>query len=254
MLITSSNNKIIKEVLEIRKKGKRSNSPLLFFEGYRLVEDILNSSANIDKILVRQSDFDRYKTLIGDKNYIILTDKVFKEISGTVNSQGIALLAYKPKTSELKNPSIILAVDGVQDPGNLGNIIRTAVAAGVDSILLLKGTVDLYNEKVLRSTMGAIYKIPIYLDVEVEDVKDIIAKHNLTPVKTCADGEYFYNSIPRGKYIVFVGNEGNGISQEVKNLSGITVKIPLSRGIESLNVAVATGIILYQLNFEKKAK
>ncbi|WP_177159676.1 TrmH family RNA methyltransferase [Anaerobranca gottschalkii] len=245
MLITSIENKIVKEILEIKRKGKKSKSPLLFFEGYRLVEDILKSGAKVEKLIIREGDLGKYRHIIQDKNYVIVTDKVFKEISGTVNSQGIGLLAYKPLPPELNLGTLALAVDGVQDPGNLGTIIRTAVAAGVNSLFLLKGTVDLYNEKVLRSTMGALYKIPIYLDMEIEDLKEIIDKYSLTPVKTSVHGEYLYNSIPKGKYLVFVGNEGNGLSQRVENLPGITVKIPLYGDIESLNVAVATGIVLY---------
>ncbi|SHK11090.1 RNA methyltransferase, TrmH family [Anaerobranca californiensis DSM 14826] len=245
VLVTSINNKIVKEIIEIKKKGKKSKSPLLFFEGLRLVEDILSSGAKVEKLIIREGDLEKYLHLVQGKPYVVLENKVFKEISGTVNSQGIGLLAYKPTPSELKPPSLALAVDGVQDPGNLGTIIRTAVAAGVNSIFLLKGTVDLYNEKVLRSTMGALYKIPIYIDWEIEDIKKIIDKYSLIPLKTSVHGEYLYNNIPKGRYLVFVGNEGNGLSQQVENLPGITVKIPLYGDIESLNVAVATGIILY---------
>ena len=245
MIITSSSNKLVKDILEFKRKGKKSKSTLLYFEGLRLVEDILNTDAEIEKVIIRESDIEKYKELSQGYPFLVFADKVFNEVSGTVNSQGVAVLAHRPNISKSDPGDLVLVLDKVQDPGNLGTIVRTALAAGVSSIYLLKGTVDLFNEKTLRSTMGALYKIPIHYDVELEEVISLIEEFNLTPIKASTKGEYMYDEIPQGKYIVFMGNEGNGISQDVDNLPGIGVKIPLHGDIESLNVAVATGIILY---------
>lgn len=245
MLITSSSNKLVKDIVEFKRKGKNSKSPLLYFEGLRLVKDILNTDAVIDRLIIRESDEQRYKSYSERFPFIIFADRVFNEISGTVNSQGIAVLAHRPNISTNDPGDLVLVLDKVQDPGNLGTIIRTAVAAGVSSIYLLKGTVDLFNEKTLRSTMGALYKIPIHYDIELDEVISLTERFNMTALKASAKGEFVYNEVPKGKYMVFVGNEGNGISPEVDSLPGIEVKIPLYGDIESLNVAVATGIILY---------
>ncbi|QNO15702.1 RNA methyltransferase [Alkalicella caledoniensis] len=243
MVITSSSNKIVKDILDIKRKGKKSSSQLLFFEGQRLVEDVLACGAEIETLIIRESSSEKYSHICTN-NKVIFSDKLFEHISGTVNSQGIALLAKRP-ILPIGGGKLFLALDRVQDPGNLGTIIRTALACDVDGIFLLKGTVDLYNEKALRSTMGAIYKIPIYIDVEMDHLVNFIKEQGITPIKASIKGEQLYDKIPKGKYMVFVGNEGNGLSQEVEELEGLDVRIPLYGDIESLNVAVATGIILY---------
>ena len=251
MLITSSSNKVVKEILDIKRKGKKSKSDLLFFEGQRLVEDVLASDAVVEKLVIRESNYEAYSNLCTKDRILLLADKLFDEISGTVNSQGIALLAKRPKVPA-REGKLFLTVDKVQDPGNLGTIIRTALACDVDGIFLLKGTVDLYNEKTLRSTMGAIYKIPVYMDVLSDEIMEFIQEKGLTPVKASVKGEYLYDQIPQGRYMVFVGNEGNGLTKEIEELPGIDVRIPLYGDIESLNVGVATGIILYGIKGKQK--
>ncbi len=245
VLITSLSNKLVKEILESKAKGRKSTSKFLFLEGQRIVEEILSSHAPVNKLILSESSQTKFSYLRERYDTIVLSDKIFKEVSGTVNNQGVGLWVEKPQAPKRLSGRLFLVVDRVQDPGNLGTIIRTALGAGVDAIYLLKGTVDLYNEKVLRSTMGAIFKIPIYLDVGLEEVKGLMEENNLIPLMGSLDGQSLYNKIPNGKYVVFVGNEANGISKEVQKLEGLKVKIPLFGDIESLNVAVATGIILY---------
>lgn len=251
MIITSSNNKLVKDILESKRKGRKSKNSLLYFEGLRLVEDILQSGAKIEKVIIRERDINKYNNFANKFPSVIFADQLFDEISGTVNSQGIAVVVHKPNLLPREPRGLVLVLDKIQDPGNLGTIIRTALAAGVDSVYLLKGTVDLFNEKVLRSTMGALYKIPIFYDVELEEVISLVKEFNLIPVKASPKGEHVYNQLPEGKYIVFMGNEGSGLSEEIENLKGIDVKIPLYGDIESLNVAVATGIILFGINSKK---
>ena len=140
-----------------------------------------------------------------------------------------------------------LLCDKVQDPGNLGTIIRTAHAAGVDGIILTKGTVDVYNEKTIRSTMGSLFHIPVvYDDGDLSIVRALINK-GFSLLSTSLEGDKnFFEEDLTGNLIISVGNEGNGVSKEVYELSDKKVKIPMPGGAESLNVAIASSIILYE--------
>lgn len=140
----------------------------------------------------------------------------------------------------------ILAVDGVQDPGNLGTIIRTADSANLKQILVSKDTVDAYSPKVIRSTMGSIYRVKIVECENLADVLNEIKKHKFQIVSTSLDTENSIYDIDYRKKVVVIGNEGNGVSKEIQDLSDYKVKIPMLGKTESLNASVATGIMIYE--------
>lgn len=140
----------------------------------------------------------------------------------------------------------ILAVDGVQDPGNLGTIIRTADSANLKQILVSKDTVDAYSPKVIRSTMGSIYRVKIVECENLADVLDELKKHKFQIVSTSLDTENSIYDIDYRKKVVVIGNEGNGVSKEIQDLSDYKVKIPMLGKTESLNASVATGIMIYE--------
>lgn len=140
----------------------------------------------------------------------------------------------------------ILAVDGVQDPGNLGTIIRTADSANLKQILISKDTVDAYSPKVIRSTMGSIYRVKIVECENLADVLDELKKHKFQIVSTSLDTENSIYDIDYRKKVVVIGNEGNGVSKEIQDLSDYKVKIPMLGKTESLNASVATGIMIYE--------
>ena len=140
----------------------------------------------------------------------------------------------------------VLAVDGVQDPGNLGTIIRTADSANLKQILVSKDTVDAYSPKVIRSTMGSIYRVKIVECENLADVLDELKKHKFQIVSTSLDTENSIYDIDYRKKVVVIGNEGNGVSKEIQDLSDYKVKIPMLGKTESLNASVATGIMIYE--------
>ena len=140
----------------------------------------------------------------------------------------------------------ILAVDGVQDPGNLGTIIRTADSANLKQILVSKDTVDAYSPKVIRSTMGSIYRVKIVECENLADVLNELKKHKFQIVSTSLDTENSIYDIDYRKKVVVIGNEGNGVSKEIQDLSDYKVKIPMLGKTESLNASVATGIMIYE--------
>ena len=140
----------------------------------------------------------------------------------------------------------VLAVDGVQDPGNLGTIIRTADSANLKQILVSKDTVDAYSPKVIRSTMGSIYRVKIVECENLADVLNELKKHKFQIVSTSLDTENSIYDIDYRKKVVVIGNEGNGVSKEIQDLSDYKVKIPMLGKTESLNASVATGIMIYE--------
>ena len=142
---------------------------------------------------------------------------------------------------------VYITLDGIQDPGNLGTIIRTAVAAGVKGIFLMKGTVDPFNDKTVRSTMSALHKIPVYEDVTLSMLNDLIAESNMSTYVTALEESKPYNMVTYDKRCMLIlGNEGNGVTPEVMNLCKHRIMIPMYGDIESLNVSVAAALCMYK--------
>ncbi|MCC5425080.1 TrmH family RNA methyltransferase, partial [Clostridium botulinum] len=191
----------------------------------------------------------RYKkyNINNDIETYVVNYSVLKSIGNTENPQGIVSVInyFKKEKLDLQNGFYIL-VDKVQDPGNMGTIIRTAHAAGALGIITTKGTVDIYNEKTLRSTMGSIFYIPIIEDENLEVVKSLRKKGFKLLVSSLDTNSNFYDVNMKDNMIIAVGNEGNGISEVLKTLSDIKVKIPMPGAAESLNVAVACSIMTFE--------
>jgi len=251
-VIKSKDNNTLKEIKKLKEKKYRVENKRFIIEGFRFLEEGLKSDFNIDKIFIKESSIDKFKENFSsyvdnyDEKLFIVSDNLFKGISGTENSQGVlAVLNMKEETSIVKEGMYILA-DKVQDPGNLGTIIRTAHSAGCNGVILSKDTVDLYNEKTLRSTMGSIFNIPIIHDEDLYFTKELINKGYNLVCSSLQTDKNFYEVNLVDNAIIAVGNEGNGISDEVMNLATCKVKIPMLGNTESLNVAIAASIMIYE--------
>ena len=180
---------------------------------------------------------------------ICVTEKIFNTITDVKNPQGI--LAIIEKTSKEENQidydtDLLVVLDDIQDPGNLGTILRTVDSVGLSQIIVSKGTADAYNPKVVRSTMGAIFRVNI---VECEDInetlKEIKANKFKTVVTSLKANKTIYE-IDYKKKAIIIGNEANGVKEEIINNADEKVKIPMPGKTESLNASVATGIVLYE--------
>jgi TrmH family RNA methyltransferase len=247
MLITSKDNSKIKEIKKLKEKKYRKTAFIV--EGIKMLKEAISEKAEIDTIIIREDtelDFKLDSEL--EKKVIHVTKNVFETISDVVSPQGVLVVINKKIDDNKisKHEDYILALDGIQDPGNLGTIIRTADSANIKQILVSKDTVDSYSPKVVRSTMGAIYRVKI---IECEDLAKTlkslqttgfeIVTTDLHPDKSIYDMNY-------NKKIVVIGNEANGVTPEIKELSNYRVKIPMLGKTESLNAAVATGIMIYE--------
>lgn len=250
-MITSKDNEVIKEIKKLKEKKYRENKYIV--EGIKMVNEAINEKASIDKIVFCNLDLEREIKNLNQFNYIEVSEKVFKELTDVVTPQGV--LAVINKESETDSIDIkrvdtsaryILALDNLQDPGNLGTIIRTADAANLKQIIVSKDTVDAYSPKVIRATMGAIFRVKI---IEVENLKETLLslqKRNFKIVTTSLQTENSIYDIDYKNKVVVIGNEANGVEKEIQDLSDYKVKIPMIGKTESLNAAVAASIMIYE--------
>lgn len=255
--ITSRENKKIKQMLAAATVKGRKKYGVYAVEGRRMVEEAVeNVPKDIKWILVSESfaQKDFLAERLDKSGFLVccVPDGLFRSVSDTINPQGIsALMAVKdfatPIPGDMRR---IVVLDGVSEPGNLGAIIRTAEAAGVDALYLMSGCADIYNPKTVRSTMGSLFRADILRCCGVKDIenlKDFGFEIASTELAGSMDlFEYAKNS--KGKKIAaIIGSEAGGVSKELLNLSDIRLRIPMCGKVESLNAAVAAGILMYAL-------
>lgn len=260
VFIESKENNLFKHTKKLKERKNRNKSNKYIIEGFRLVQEAFKAKVSIDYLIITEDALGKMDEFFLDyisediKIYKI-NENLFKELVSTENPQGI-LAVINMNIMPLKaNGNFYLLCDKVQDPGNLGTIIRTSHAAGVQGIIITKGTVDIYNEKTIRSTMGSIFYIPIHYDDDnlslVKKLKD--EGFNLVVTSLDTDKDFFEEDL-RGKVILTVGNEGNGVTEQVLDLADTKVKIPMPGNAESLNVAIATSVIIYEKVRQEKMK
>ena len=247
--IESKNNNLFKEIKKLKEKKHRIKSNKYLIEGLRFVEEAIKSKVSIDSIIFTESFKEKNPDLFLKINenikLIQMNEALLKQLCSTENPQGIVGV-INMQNKELKSGELVVLVDKVQDPGNMGTIIRTAHAAGAAGIVMTKGTVDIYNDKTLRSTMGSIFYIPIVEDDSLDFVKSLKKEGYKLVVSSLQGKNNFFEENLQGKVMIAVGNEGNGVSDEVYDIADIKVKIPMPGEAESLNVAVATSIMIYE--------
>lgn len=255
--IQSKDNLLIKDIKKLKEKKHRTDSNMFLVEGFRFTEEALDSDFEVVHIFISTRGEAKYKNscvenkLQKNTKVYVISDSLFKSICDTDNPQGIiAVLRNKPVEIKYDHGFYVLA-DKIQDPGNMGTIIRTAHAAGALGVIVTKGTVDIYNEKTLRSTMGSIFKIPVLCDKNLSLVQKLRNVGFKLVTSSLDTDKNFYDVDLKGKVILSVGNEGNGISEEIYALSDMKVKIPMPGGAESLNAGVAASIMMYEVVRQK---
>ena len=244
MIITSKDNNRIKEIKKLKQKKYRTDKFIV--EGAKMIREAIAEDLDIDVIVFRSG----YNFEIDVSKYDIIetTETVFNELTDVVSPQGILAVINKNKNTHNIDTSdnYIIALNGIQDPGNLGTIIRTADAANIKQIIVSKDTVDSYSPKVIRSTMGAIFRVNI---IEVDNLYETLKnmkKCGFEIVTTQLDGKKSFYDVVYNKKIVVIGNEANGVSDAVQEISDHKVKIPMPGKAESLNASVATGLMIYE--------
>lgn len=238
-VITSLDNKRIKNLAKLLNKKYRDETGMFLVEGEHLVIEAKRSGSLIEVIKCEDYEMDF------DVTTTIVTYDVIKKLSNTLNPQKVIGVCKKLDNKDIGNKVLIL--EDIQDPGNLGTIIRSSVAFGVDTIVVSNNTVDMYNDKVLRSSEGMIFHIDI-VKIDVNECIDKLHSEGYEIYGTKVDGGTDLREITVGdKYAVVMGNEGAGVSEFTLDKCDKYIYIPMNSDCESLNVGVATSIILYEL-------
>ncbi len=254
MLITSKDNDTIKYLKKLKDKKYRDQENSYIIEGIKLIKEAIQENAKI-KLIIICDDCKQEGNIDSDIKYeiakyecIYVTEKIFSSLTTVVNPQGILAVIEKEKKNEQidYNNDIFLILDNIQDPGNMGTILRTADSLNLKQIIVSKDSSEVYNPKVVRSTMGAIFRVKV---IESENlVKTIkeLKKHKIKIVTTSLQADKSMYDISYEKTAIIIGNEANGVSKEILELSDEKIKIPMPGKAESLNASVATSVILYE--------
>lgn len=226
------------------KKGRDSQNAFLV-EGVRMVQEALSSSFVVQALLLREDYQPEYRFPAEIPAYV-LPAHVFQSVCDTKTPQGIAAVLTR-QTREAGGPRL-LALDGVQDPGNVGTIIRTADAAGFTGVLFSPECADLFSPKVLRATMGSVFRLGFSFPASLPDALEQLKKDGYSVLSSQLDGSPFYDRKDvSSSFVLVIGNEGNGVSDAVKAAATHHLCLPMRGGAESLNAAVAAGIMMYDL-------
>ncbi len=247
MVITSKDNEIIKHIIKLQDKKHRNAFKQFFIEGERLVFDAFKYGITFKYILIEQGKSQHYLQLLDCTNakMLIVSAEIAKHISLTMHNQGI-FAVLEQKEMQLSNNEKVLILDHIQDPGNMGTLLRTAAATNFKNVLLIN-CVDIYNDKVLRSTMGGIFRVNC-VQGTLEDVSSL-KELGYSIYKADMKGQnIFKTEINCNKIALVIGNEGNGVSQQVSEFCTNTLSIPMLNGVESLNAGVSGSIIMYNLS------
>lgn len=244
MEITSVNNELVKETVKLQQKKYRKDKFLL--EGFKAIKEAYDSGIKIEKVFVDKNhlkDYDFIKDLI-----IETTEPVLKKLSTTESAPNAVAVGYQKKydTNVLKNSKKVVLLENIKDLGNLGTIIRSSTAFGADAIVLYGESVDIYNPKCVRSSVGNLWKLPIIHIKDFNELKNIFG--NFARIATLPRTnnllKTFKTSTP---CLIMFGSEADGLSQDLIEFSTDSVKIEMAQTVESLNLAVSVSVILYEL-------
>ena len=251
-MITSASNKRIKDIQKLKENKNIKKYGRYLIEGKHLVEEALDAKV-VEQIIVSES-FEEYNIVDSFEGELIkVTDGVLKSISDTITSQGIiAVCRIVKKELDINNYSKVLILDKIQDPGNLGTIIRTADAFNFDCIILGKGTTSLYGQKVIRSTQGSNFHIDCFDNIDLVELIDEMNDFNIFATSLKADKYIEQLDNIAGKVAVVFGNEGAGVSEEILSKVNNLLKISMSGRAESLNVSIAAGIVMHYISTNLK--
>ena len=253
-IISSKDNEQVKHIKKLKEKKYRILNKEYVIEGFKLIKEAIAEKVNIKTIVIcdgcdMESNFDQ-KLLyeIAKSNCITVSEKIFKDLSEVDTPQGIMAVVDRSNNSTDIDytQDMLVVLDNIQDPGNLGTILRTVDSIGLSQIIVSKGTVDAYSSKVVRSSMGAIFRVNVIESENLEDIIKEMKKHKFSVIATSLEAEESIYDIDFRKKAIIIGNEANGVEKEVLEKADLLVKIPMLGRTESLNASVATGVILYE--------
>lgn len=271
-MIESLANTKIKQIQKLIKQSRaRRKEKCFVVEGWKMTSEALMRDLVLH-LYVKESEKSQYKLHLqelgcGENNFNvpteIVTDSVFAQLSDTVTPQGILAIVQMPqylrdavlsgKAGGVYKQAKLLILEDIQDPGNMGTILRTAEGAGMSGVVLSKGCVDVFNPKVVRSTMGALFRVPFYICEDIKAEIEELKKQDFSFYAAHLQGSQEYSqALYKGKMGILIGNEANGLSDDVSELADEKVKIPMEGQLESLNAAVSASLLMYEVHRQNK--
>ena len=253
--IASVRNPAVQALRELQRARERRRTGLLLADGAKLVGEAL--SLGLCRTLLVQADrLGQYAQTaeVAERagcEVLLVSEAVMRAVSEERTPQGIACAAAIPSEAAELQGELIVALDGVQDPGNVGTIVRTADAAGFDGVLLGGGCADLYGAKALRATMGSAFRMRVRRAEDLRTELDAMKRRGYAVAATELGGEDFYAACPRRHAVLVIGSEGQGVSAAVREAATHHLALPMRGGAESLNAAVAAGIMMYEMARER---
>ena len=241
-MITSKQNTAIKEIRSLSMKKFRDEKGEYIVESVKLVADAIATKQPVKKIFATEKGLNLLCGILGDVQAEIVSEEVFASISTEVSPQGVIAIVEEPALEYEKPNGSCLLLDGVSDPANVGAIIRTAAASGYNQLYLVD-CADAFSPKSVRASMGGVFRTKIYTCTKQQALDGI--KHPI--VVADMKGENAFENTLKGDFCLVIGNEGHGVSEEVKSRASHTVSIPMQNGMESLNASVSAGILMYAL-------
>lgn len=246
--ITSLTNEIVKETVKLQQKKYREETGLFLLEGFKPVEEAIENGIDIVRIFLK--DIDALKNIPSDVEIVKTNDAVLKKISTTDSAPSVVAVAKQKFVSDawIKSAKKIVLFEGVKDAGNLGTILRTASAFGMDGVILFGETVDLYNPKCVRASVGNLWKNNVLKITSFEELKGCLAEFTKIGTLPKSDNSIYLNDFQfPEKSCVFFGSEADGLSEDLKTLADMNVTIEMKNSVESLNLGVSASIIMYKM-------
>lgn len=254
-MISSTSNQRVKNIILLQKKAKeRKRQGLFVIEGRKMLEEVLRDAPKAVAELYVTEEYlavPEQKAALSGASYELVSDNVMKAMAETMEPQGVLAAVRMPRYCKEalleRENGVWVALEDLRDPGNLGTILRTSEAAGVTGVILSGSSVDIYNPKVIRSTMGAIFRVPHFYAEDFLGELDMLRAQGAMLYAAHLAGTQFYDEPDyAGKTVILIGNEANGLSAEATAKANCLVKIPMEGKAESLNAAVATALFVYE--------
>lgn len=247
-VITSLDNPVIKLARSLFQRKNRKFYGMFLVEGEKFVKEAIINDVGIDKIFVEESCLSKYNEMLQNVNcqIVVVSQKVLDSLTETISPQGIIAQVEMMKSLDFVPTKSFIVLDGIQDPGNMGTIIRTAIATNTTDIILIN-TVDVFNPKVVRSSAGTLFHANFY-PLTHEELLNICSKYGYQLIVTEMFGKNIFDNpkIPE-KYALVIGNEGNGVSDFLLSHKDLALALPMNKKVESLNAGVSASIMLYLL-------
>lgn len=257
-MITSMANQQMKHLTLLMKKARERKKEQVFVtEGIRMFEEAPRELVTAVYVSESFLEKEEHQRCLEGYSYEVVSDAVFREVSDTQTPQGILAVVrmphYELKDLLKKERTHLLVLDSVQDPGNLGTMVRTGEGAGITGIIMNRTTVDLFNPKTIRSTMGSIYRIPYLITDDLLQTMQTLRQEGVSLYAAHLKGQAFYDAFDYTKACAFlIGNEGNGLSDEVAAAADTYLKIPMEGQVESLNAAISASLLMYECSRQRR--